>query len=71
MQTYHVETKIAQDGSITIKALPFRKGEEVEVIVRRRKGARQGKERYPLRGKPVRYVDPFESVAGKDWDILQ
>ena len=23
---------------------------------------------YPLRGKPVAYIDPFEPVAQNDWD---
>ena len=25
----------------------------------------------PLRGKPVRYVDPFESIAEYNWDALK
>ncbi len=27
--------------------------------------------RYPLRGKPMRYTDPFGSVAEEDWDALR
>lgn len=25
---------------------------------------------YPLRGKPVTYIQPFESVAEKDWQAM-
>lgn len=27
--------------------------------------------RYPLRGKPIRYTDPFGSIAEGDWEVLQ
>lgn len=26
---------------------------------------------YPLRGKPFQYIDPFNSVAKEDWDVLK
>lgn len=63
MQTYRVETKVSDDGTVTIKGLPFRAGDKVEVIVRscEREAERRGC--YPLRGAPIRYVDPFGSVA--------
>jgi pyruvate-formate lyase-activating enzyme len=32
--------------------------------------ARRTYARYPLRGKPLRYVMPLESVAEEDWDAL-
>jgi hypothetical protein len=43
----------------------------VEVIVRGFVAARGNADRYPLRGKPVRYVDPFGPVAQEDWDVLR
>lgn len=27
--------------------------------------------KYPLRGKPVQYHEPFEPVALADWDVLK
>lgn len=71
MQIYRSETIISQDGSLSIKGLPFRAGDKVEVIVRpyRRKEKQNG--RYPLRGVPITYIDPFESVAENDWDALK
>ena len=71
MQDYIVETRVSSDGSLTIKGLPFQAGDEVEVIIRSHKhGAGKGK-RYPLRGKPIRYIDPFGSVAEEDWEVLR
>ena len=69
MQTYRVETIVPSDGSLTIAALPFQAGEKVEVIVRRQQN--KHRERYSLRGKPIRYIAPFESVAQNDWEALQ
>ena len=71
MQTYCVETTIANHGALTVEGLPFRAGDRVEVVVRSCEPEREPTERYPLRGKAVGYVDPFGSVAGEDWDALR
>jgi hypothetical protein len=71
MQDYRVETKVSSDGSLIIKELPFQPGDKVEVIIRSyNHGERKGT-CYPLRGKPIRYTDPFGSVAEKDWEALR
>ena len=33
MQAYRVETTLTQDGTLTLRNLPFRAGEAVEVII--------------------------------------
>jgi len=71
MQAYRIETVVAQDGTITIKGTPFRAGERVEVLILSRSSKPKGKKRHPLRGKPVRYLAPFESVAENEWEALQ
>jgi len=71
MQTYRVETMVPSNRTLTIKGLPFLAGDKVEVIVRRREREREPRRRYPLRGKPVRYVDPYGSVAESDWEALR
>jgi hypothetical protein len=70
MQDYRTESRVASDGSLTIKGLPFQAGDEVEVIVRGRKPLKKEK-CYPLRGTPVRYTDPFGSVAEGDWEAVK
>lgn len=65
MQAYRTEATISQDGKLTIMGLPFRKGDEVEVIVLSQKRKTIG-EHYPLRGKPVIYHQPFDSVAEEE-----
>jgi len=63
MPDYRIETRVSSDGSLIIKGLPFEAGDTVEVIIRSRKHHEEPGSRYPLRGKPVGYIDPFGSVA--------
>ena len=69
MHVCRVETTVSGDGTIIVKATHFPPGEHVEVVVRSRDSQQCGD--YPLRGKPLQYVDPFESVAEHDWEALQ
>jgi hypothetical protein len=71
MQDFRLETKVESDGSLTIKDLPFSAGDNVEVIIRGRKAGTDQKKRYPLRGTPIRYLDPVGSVAEEDWEALR
>ncbi len=69
-QTYRTKTLVTKGGKLSIKGLPFQAGETVEVTVRRgKKHSRAVK--YPLRGKPVIYRQPFKGVATGDWEALQ
>lgn len=70
MQTYRVEAVVSQDGVLAIRGVPFRAGDRVEVIILSQRRKRESGERYPLRGKPVHYIAPFESVAESEWDVL-
>jgi hypothetical protein len=70
MQAYRVETTISQDGKLSIKGLPFRKGDAVEVIVLPQKQIAASNP-YPLHGKSVKYDKPFDAVAQEDWDALK
>jgi hypothetical protein len=68
---YRAETIVTNDGTLVIVGLPFQAGDRVEVIVRDRLREQASGQRYPLRGKPIRYADPFESVAEEDWEALK
>jgi hypothetical protein len=71
MQVYRLETTVASDGTLSIKGLSFVAGEHVEVIVRRYKKGKGAGQCYSLRGKPFRYIDPFDSVAEDDWETIE
>lgn len=71
MTAYRIETTISEDGTLMLKGVPFSEGQRVEVTVHSCDRAKEASERYPLLGKPIRYVDPFGSVAENGWDILK
>ncbi len=71
MPDYRVETTVSHDKSLTLTGLPFEAGDQVEVIIRSQEHPERNGKRYPLRGKPIRYTDPFCSVAEEDWEALR
>ncbi|MGB9880792.1 MAG: hypothetical protein ACPLRM_08520 [Anaerolineae bacterium] len=71
MLTHRTEAIVSEGHVLTIRGVPFRPGEKVEVIILSHPQRRGGKKRYPLRGKPIHYIRPFDSVAENDWQVLQ
>lgn len=70
-EEYRFETTVTSEGTLVVKGLPFPAGTKVEVIIHERSQQPSGESPYPLRGKPIRYLKPFESVAENEWEILQ
>lgn len=69
-EIYRIKTMVSKGGKLSITGLPFQAGETVEVTVRRgKKSTRAAK--YPLRGKPVIYRDPFKGAAASDWEAMR
>ncbi len=71
MQVHRLETQITPDRSIRVNGLPFKPGDNVEVIIRSRKRFQKNRDLYPLRGKPFQYIDPFRSVAENAWEAIK
>ena len=70
-QTYRVKTTVSKSGNLSIKGLPFKPGETVEVTVRRKQKKASPKAKYPLRGKLLVYREPLKSVGENDWEALK
>ena len=70
-QTYRVKTTVSKSGNLSIKGLPFKPGETVEVTVRRKQKKAGAKAKYPLRGKLLVYHEPLKSVGENDWEALK
>lgn len=68
MEAYRTDAVVKEDGTVTVSGLPFRAGERLEVILLQTAGRSNGAASYPLRGEPVKYEEPFESVAANDWE---
>jgi hypothetical protein len=62
MQAHRAETTLSEDGVITLRDIPFRRGESVEVIVLPFAGVAPSGSRYPLRGTPVTFLSATEPV---------
>lgn len=67
MAAVHVQTVVGGDGTLTVRGLPSLAGHRVDVFVRDTDPARQEADAHPLRGSPLRYEKPFDSVAQDDW----
>jgi hypothetical protein len=70
METYRIETTLTQPGAVTLRNLPFQKGDLVEIIVFRRSVISPRTEPSPLRGMVLNYDDPAEPVAQEDWEVV-
>ncbi len=71
MEAYRARAQVNQDGSLTLNDLPFQAGEEVEVIVLAEVRRAREEHRYPLRGTPIHYPNPFKPVAEDDREALR
>ena len=67
MQAYCIQTVVTQVGTMTLNNVPFRPGENVEVIIVRRMPS-PARNDAPLRGMVRAYHDPTEPVAELDWE---
>lgn len=71
METFRLDTTLTQDGTLTLRDLPFQAGDSVEVIIVPRVAASAEQSAYPLRGKVLHYDNPTAPVAQEDWEALQ
>ena len=53
---------------ITLRDLPVREGDSVEVVVIPRSTKSSAQKQHPLRDEALEYVAPFEPVADNDWE---
>ncbi len=56
---------VREDGRIVVDDVPVKSGQEIEVTIRI---PHSGGAAFPLRGLPVRLVDPFLPVDDDVWD---
>lgn len=66
MRAYRIEKTLSEDGALELEALPFHKGETVEVIVLERQSTSSPAPSNPVKGSVRRYNDPTEPVAFND-----
>lgn len=68
MDTYRIESELQEDGKLVLTGLPYPRGKRLEVLLMPVATA-PALERFPLRGLPLKYDDPFEpAVPIEAWD---
>jgi len=70
MAAIRLRTVVNGDGVLTIKGLSSLAGRRVDVVIRESWQEPNQADRYPLRGKPFEYRDPFKRVAEGDWSAV-
>jgi hypothetical protein len=68
MTALRLQTVVDKNGTLTLRGLPSLAGHKVDILVRDASVLKSGAERYPLRGRSLRYDKPFDSVAEADWE---
>jgi hypothetical protein len=71
MQAYRVETVIQKDGALNLSNLPLKAGSSIEVIILVQPTGSADLTLYPLRGKPITFLQPTDPVAQEDWSASQ
>lgn len=71
MDAYRTEKVLTEDGTLHLDALPFQKGESVEIVVRVRGAGPDETETPSVAGAVRRHDRPTEPVAEGDWDVLR
>ncbi|MCP9493690.1 MAG: hypothetical protein MSG64_04450 [Pyrinomonadaceae bacterium MAG19_C2-C3] len=72
MQAHKIEAVVQTDGTLTLEKLPFKKGDNVEVIILERHVKSESDTSNLLHGKLLRYDDPFGSATPlEDWEALK
>lgn len=80
MNAHKIEVVLTEDGTLTLRGLPFHAGDAVEVIILETKTPQHQAVLKPQSDtnpyllhntQPYRYDDPTEPVALEDWEVLQ
>jgi hypothetical protein len=67
--THTREVIVERDGAIRIGGLPVHAGDAVKVLVIPKRSNGLGANRYPLKGTPLRYDNPFApAIDPDDWE---
>lgn len=72
MNTHRIETAFTENGKLSLKNLPFKKGDEVEIIILELNSSKIVSDSYPLKGTVISYKNPFKpATSAEDWEVLR
>ena len=69
MNSHRIKTAITENGKLSLQNLPFKKGDEVEIIIRQQNAKEIDSEAFLLQGTVLRYEEPFEpAISPEEWN---
>ena len=72
MKEHHIETVLTEKGKLLLQNLPFKQGDEVEIIILERSSSKTASDPNALKGTVIRYDDPLEpATSPEDWEVLK
>jgi hypothetical protein len=71
VEAHWLEATVGENRKLILENLPFEPGQPVQVLVLSRTAPSPGGQTTTLRDSVLEYRDPFEPVAGEDWEVLR
>ncbi|MGL6342269.1 MAG: hypothetical protein ACRC80_24370 [Waterburya sp.] len=69
MNAHQIKTTLTENGKLSLQNLPFKQGDEVEIIIVKQNSSKIPPNSQPLQGSVLHYDNPFESaISPEDWD---
>ena len=65
---FTVRTEAGDEGAVSVRGLPLKKGERIEVKIKRLLRLPANSNPYPLRGLPHKYDSPLEPLPADAWN---
>ena len=73
MNAHRIETAFTEDGKLSLQNLPFKEGDEVEVVILKRNlNEKRTTTTRSLEGTVISYDAPLEPATDtEDWEVLR
>ena len=71
MRAMRFETSVPEDGVVKLRDLPFKAGDQIEVIVLEGSSETHRDDWRRLKGSVLRYENPTDPVGVEDWEALK
>jgi hypothetical protein len=68
VEAHRTEATVGEHGTLLLQNLPFEPGQPVEVLVVSKRRTEAEEPSRSLLGSVLLYSDPFEPVAGEEWE---
>jgi hypothetical protein len=69
MNSHRIKTALTENGKLSLQNLPFKKGDEVDIIILQQNSSTINPDAYSLKGTVIHYEDPFEpAIAPEEWN---